>query len=207
MYNVYNASEVIYLKDLRNGYTRLIGSENDLIHLLAKEYRNTSWDNWIDWGHKYFDKFLCLEKDYCYCGPYIVGDEWLFDYKDKYYLFFDGAGRHINPMLYRKEAWNLYLRKYKGTKDKTWWDYPMTTGKDFRNGLPIKGIHKRKYHRSKMPKHKQRLLIQSIKEYQEFNRGDKIDSWYIYHWNKNQKSWKKQSKSRHQWKPKNLIDN
>lgn len=190
MYNVYNASEVIYLKDLRNGSIRLIGNEKDLIHFLAKEFQRSKTNHINDkWGNNYLNKFVCLEKDYCYNGPYYYNHyEELYDYADKYYLFFDGVGRHINPMLYRKTAWELYNKKYKNVKEKTWWDFPMTPGKDFRNGLPIKGIHKRKYHRPRMPRYKQRLLIQTTKEYKEFNRGDKEYFWDDGWWCGNHRS-------------------
>lgn len=64
MYNIYNASEVFYLYDIRKEKMSLIGDENDLIEMIAKAY--TSWWDWgtpCDYHNTYLDEFACSQGD------------------------------------------------------------------------------------------------------------------------------------------------
>lgn len=206
MYNVYDASEIIYLKDLRNGYIRLIGNEKDLIHFLAKGYSKNFYSEKED--NIYFNRFVLSEKDCSYfCSFYNYGVYSFSRDEGKYYLFFDRLGRVINPKLYEEVAFDIYCKEYKNFHR----THKMTYGKSYRNGLPAKVTRKYGYRKFKYAKHKQRQLEYSIKEYRMFSKEKKQDlpkGWMCrYECRDMQKSWKKQSKRKHQWKPKNYIEN
>ncbi len=197
MYNVYNASEVFYLYNLREERMALIGDEKDLIEKIAAAY--TSWWDWgepKDYYNTYLDEFACSQ------GDVTATTRW---------QFFDGAGRIINPKIYEKQAHALWVAKYKKKQDKRdyrYWHRNKTYKGVFRE-TPVEGIHCRKGGPSvKKPLHIAHIWrMWANPEYEGFNRGWCPDKWYEGRPRCLEKNWKSQSKRRHQWKEKKeMID-
>lgn len=194
MYNVYNKSNVYYVWIISKQKEYLIGDENDLIHYLAKNYR-PAWD----WWSFYFD-----EKPRKWRNPILDTFACNINEQGKEYQIFDGYGRCINPKIYEKEAFRLFLKQYKDKKEKYYWRKSNTNTGVFRYD-PVPYTGKRKggsYVRARKIKHLKEMYY-AYPEYKEFNRGSHKDipeGWWDDWYRCNQKSWKKHRK--HQWKEK-----
>lgn len=195
MYNIYNASEVFYLYDIRKEKMSLIGDENDLINMIAAAY--TSWWDWgspKDYCNTYLDEFACSQ------GDVTAFTRW---------QFFDGFDRVINPKIYEKQAHALWVKKYKTKQDKRdyrYWNKNKTYKGVFRQ-TPVSGLIRR--HGG--PYCKKPIHIAHIwrdwgnPEYDGFRRGYCPDKWYEGGARCNERNWKSQRK--HQWKEKKeMID-
>lgn len=195
MYNIYNASEVFYLYDIRKEKMSLIGDENDLINMIAAAY--TSWWDWDspkDYCNTYLDEFACSQ------GDVTAFTRW---------QFFDGFDRIINPKIYEKQAHALWVRKYKTKQDKRdyrYWKKNKTYKGVFRQ-TPVSGLIRR--HGG--PYCKKPIHIAHIwrdwgnPEYDGYRRGYCPDKWYEGGARHNERNWKSQRK--HQWKEKKeMID-
>lgn len=195
MYNVYNKSDVYYLWNISKQKEYLIGDENDLIHMIAKNYRPSwgFWD-WDDshnlhcghWANSILNSFACNVNE-----------------ADKQYQIFDGYGRCINPKIYEREAFQLFLSKYKDKKQKYYWSKYNNYKYIYRYD-PIRYTGKRSGGPSVRPR---RIMpakrMYANPEYKEFNRGshkDLPDGWWDDWYRHREKNWKKHRK--HQWKEK-----
>lgn len=192
MYNVYNASEIFYLYNLREERMSLIGDEKDLIEKIAAAYTSW-WGSSKDYENTYLDEFACSEGD-------VDGfTRW---------QFFDGAGRIINLKIYEKQAHALWVAKYKNKqvkRDYRYWKKNKTYKGVFRQ-TPVEGLIRR--HGG--PYCKKPIHIAHIwrdwgnPEYDRFRRGYCPDKWYEGGVRHNERNWK--SQRRHQWKEKEMID-
>jgi hypothetical protein len=100
MYNIYNPSEVFYLWDVKRQQLSLIGNEKDLIRFLARHYRKKwYWD--YELRNDILDNFGCNVNE-----------------TNKDWQIFDGMNRCINPKIYDREAYDLYLKYYKNPKER-----------------------------------------------------------------------------------------
>ena len=189
MYNVYNKSEIYYFWNIDTQTKSLIGNEKELVHWLAKQYRPDIWCG-SELHNETLDSFACHENDLKY---------------GKHCQILDGFDRCINPKIYEREARLLYLNYYKHKKVKSDYFYWRKNNVKyvFRYD-PIRYTGKRKGGPGVRPRR-----IKSLKqmytnpEYKGFNRGshkDIPDGWWDDWYRCNQKSWKSQSKRRHQWK-------
>lgn len=189
MYNVYNKSEIYYFWNIDTQTKSLIGNKKELVHWLAKQYRPDIWCG-SELHNETLDSFACHENDLKY---------------GKHCQILDGFDRCINPKIYEREARLLYLNYYKYKKVKSDYFYWRKNNVKyvFRYD-PVRYTGKRKGGPSVRPRR-----IKSLKqmyanpEYKEFNRGshkDVPDGWWDDWYRCNQKSWKTQSKRRHQWK-------
>ena len=193
MYNIYNASEVFYLYDIRKEKMSLIGDENDLINMIAAAY--TSWWDWgspKDYCNTYLDEFACSQ------GDVTAFTRW---------QFFDGFNRVINPKIYEKQAHALWVKKYKTKQDKRdyrYWNKNKTYKGVFRQ-TPVSDLIR--HHGG--PYCKKPIHIAHIwrdwgnPEYDGFRRGYCPDKWYEGGARHNERNWKSQRK--HQWKEKKEI--
>lgn len=186
MYNIYNKSECIYLWDAYTQKESLVGTEKDLIKLLARSY--TYWLG-TDYSNTYLDNFGCSPNE-----------------TNKRYQFFDGCGRCINPKIYEKDAWLLYLKKHKNSQVKTnysYWRRNKIYKGTFRR-TPVEGISKWRGGPNVKPrKVKPIQAMYANPEYKEFNRGshkEVPDGWWDDWYRHVEKNWKSQRKTRHQWK-------
>lgn len=194
MYNVYNASEVFYLYDIQNKKVSLIGKEKDFVDFLAKGYKGGyyCYDIWMPdekyTFNTYFETFSCSPNEI---------DEFT------KWQFFDGIGRCINPKLYEKEAYRLYLSKYKGKvkyNSKKWYKNKVYKG-IFRR-TPVERTGKNWFHYSgyRNVRYKHKIADFLIPEYRNYKRGDYVGGWdYAESRRHTEKSWKSQGKRRHQW--------
>lgn len=189
MYNVYNKSEIYYFWNIDTQQKYLIGNEKELVHWLAKQYRPDVWCG-SELHNDTLDSFACHENDLKY---------------GKHCQILDGFDRCINPKIYEREARLLYLNYYKHKMVRSDYFYWRKNNVNyvFRYD-PVPRTYKRKGGPCVRPRR-----IKSLKqmyanpEYKEFNRGshkDVPDGWWDDWYRCNQKSWKKQSKRRHQWK-------
>lgn len=192
MYNVYNASEVFYLYDIQKKENFFIGNEKDFIDFLARGYKGGYYCyRWIPDEkyvfNTYFETFACSPNEI---------DEFT------KWQFFDGMNRCINPKLYEKEAYKLYLSKYKG-KDKY-------NPKKWRKNKVYKGIFRRTpvggtgkghgYYAYGKTRYRHKIADFLIPEYKEYKRGDHMSGWdYVEDIKYPEKNWKSQGKRRHQW--------
>lgn len=195
MYNIYNASEVFYLYDIRKEKMSLIGDENDLINMIATAYTSWwDWDSHKDYCNTYLDEFACSQ------GDVTAFTRW---------QFFDGFDRIINPKNYEKQAHALWVKKYKTKQDKRdyrYWNKNKTYKGVFRQ-TPVSGLIR--HHGG--PYCKKPIHIAHIwrdwgnPEYDGFRRGYCPDKWYEGGARCNERNWKSQRK--HQWKEKKeMID-
>lgn len=187
MYNVYNASDVFYLWNIKHQQLSLIGDEKDLIQLLAKCYeKKWYWDNELT--NSILDDFGCNINE--------VG---------KSYQIFDGMNRCINPKIYEQEAYDLYLKYYKKSKERQdyrIWSIENKTYKcEFRRE-PVEGLIKRRGGPGCRIRKTARIRKMYLNpEYKDFNRGSykEIPQWWDDHkFRCRQRSWK--SHRKHQWK-------
>lgn len=186
MYNVYNLSEVFYLWDIQKQELSLIGNEKDLIHLLAKHYRKnySLWDNDPPMLNEILNNFGCNVNE-----------------TNKLYQIFDGLDRCINPKVYEREAYQLYLKLYKNQKYKEWSVKDKTYKGEFRKE-PVAGL--RRPHGGPSCKLRKTARIKRMyanPEYKDFNRGSlkEIPKWWDdQKFRCRQRSWK--SHRKHQWK-------
>lgn len=190
MYNVYNKSEIYYFWNIDTQQKYLIGNEKELVHWLAKQYRHDVWWGGSELHNETLDSFACHENDLKH---------------GKHCQILDGFDRCINPKIYEREARLLYLNYYKHKMVRSDYFYWRKSNVNyvFRYD-PVPYTYKRKGGPHVRPRR-----IKSLKqmyanpEYKEFNRGshkDVPDGWWDDWYRCNQKSWKKQSKRRHQWK-------
>lgn len=190
MYNIYNPSEVFYLWDVKRQQLSLIGNEKDLIHLLAKGYQRSQhlWE-WNELKNNILDSFGCNVNE-----------------TDKEWQIFDGMDRCINPKIYEKEAYDLYLKYYKNKEKplyRVWSVRDKTYKGEFRRE-PVEGLIRRRGGPSCRNRKTARLKrMYSNPEYEEFNRGSHKDIpiwWDDQKFRCCQRNWKSQRK--HQWKEK-----
>ena len=188
MYNIYNPSEVFYLWDVKRQQLSLIGNEKDLIRFLARHYRK-KWYLWdYELGNDILDNFGCNINE--------VNKDW---------QIFDGMNRCINPKIYDREAYDLYLKYYKKPKERedyrTWSIKNKTYKGEFRRE-PVERLIRRHGGPSCRNRKVSRLKrMYSNPEYKEFNRGSHKDIpmwWDDQKFRCRQKSWK--SHRKHQWK-------
>lgn len=192
MYNVYNKSEVYFYWDIKAQKLSLIGNEKELIHWIARQYQ-TDWWCGSELKNPILNSYGCNIHE-----------------TNKDYQIFDGMWRCINPRIYEREARLLYLNYYK----KNWVKYNYSYWK--KNNVkyafrydPVRHTGKRKGGPSVKPRRIKSLkkMYYAYPEYKEFNRGsqkDVPDGWWDDWYRCNQKSWKTQSKRRHQWKEKEV---
>lgn len=194
MYNVYNYSNVFYLKDNLKQKTFLIGDENDLINEIAKRFK-PNWSYWYDDAkeirERYSNELITYSTTSFQNEPY------------KRYLVYDGYFRLISLGYYDDIAFKLYLQKYKDRKRKIYWRKSYIKYGRFRYD-PVPFNYSRRGGPSIKPRKIKHLKqIYANPEYKEFNRGshkDVPDGWWD-DWNRNvERSWKKHRK--HQWKEK-----
>lgn len=190
MHNVYNLGEIFYLWDIDKQEISLIGNEKDLIVFLAKNFRRNYWSN-QSISNTYFNDIAFCKKD-----SYEHNARW---------QFFDGFDRIIDIRIYKDRAFALYEKelKIKGSRRKSYWikNYKY---KGFFRKDPVEGIHKRKGSCVKPRRIKAAIATYFNPEHKDFNRGSKKNypDWYDDFFRHIERSWKRQSKRRHQWKEK-----
>jgi hypothetical protein len=164
---------------------RRIGNERDLIKYLAKGYRPYGMPE-----HSYEEGY-----DYKYVNHRFSED------------FFDGYGRTITPTIYKNDAWVYYVNYIRGTnedkKEYFYWKKNKVYKGTFRR-TSVEGIHKRwRGGPSIRPRHiKPIVAMYKNPEYKEFNRGshkELPDGWWDDWRRVEEKNWKSQRKTRHQW--------
>lgn len=188
MHNIYNPSEVFYLWDVNRQQLSLIGDEKALIHFIARRYRKSYslWDDGL--VNNILDDFGCNINE--------IG---------KSYQIFDGMDRCINPKIYEREAYDLYLKYYKNAKPKykPWSVKDKTYRGEFRR-KPVENLIRRRGGPSCRCRKTARIRrMYANPEYKEFNRGSarEIPIWWDdQKFRCRQKSWK--SHRKHQWKEK-----
>lgn len=192
-----NHSHYIVIDLAEKEYFYIGNREQDLIDFLAKAYNKSilfNEDETLSYG--YYNRYF----QNCTCNPRFT-DLTPFD---KRYLFKDTVDNKIINIkqyenlckyIYEQRSSSVYSRK-KWVKDKKYIG-------EFRRE-PVEGIHKSKnrFWRNKRVKHIIRDHLDP--EMKPYKRGNKIHSYdfsgeYFEHVEKN---WKRQSKRRHQWKPK-----
>lgn len=185
MINVYNEYEVFYLYEIQTETWSLIGNEKELIVFLAKGYYEFYNYCKTELRNRYFDNFGCNQNE-----------------TDKWYQFFNGTDRCINPKIYEVDARNYFLKKLKGKSEQFSHRYVHKYKGIFRR-TPVEGIRKIRGGSShKMPKTKRIFAMYANPEYKDFNRGTKklIPSWWDDKFRHVEMNWKSQRKTRHQWK-------
>lgn len=195
MYNVYDASDVFYIYDMRKEEKSLIGNKKDFIKFLASGYKGGYYvcqDIWIPDEkyvfNTYFEIFACSQ------GDVNEFTRW---------QFFDGMDRCINPKIYEKEAYSMYLNNCKNVvkyNKKKWCKKQVYKG-TFRRE-PVQGIHKPRMWKSfwRHPHYKRLISDFYIPEWEEYKKGNFISSWdYEEIPRCREKNWKSQGKRRHQW--------
>ena len=184
MYNIYNLSEVFYLWDIKKQKMSLIGNEKDLINLIAKYYHEAWWEFFPREINDILNDFACNVNE-----------------TTKSYQIFDGMNRCINPKLYEKQAYQIYLKYYKNRKYKAKIIKDKTYKGEFRRE-PVAGLRRPHGGPSCRRRKTARILrMYSNPEYKEFNRGSQkmIPKWWDdQKFRCRQRSWK--SHRRHQWK-------
>lgn len=174
--------------------TFYVGDKDDLILLLSKGYEIKEYKFWRDIViNKYFPD------QYHPWGELIKSD----------YLFFNDHGV---PVEINKEIQVAAKERYGEDLENLIWEKIYRYRKknktyigEFRRG-PVEGIHRYRQHykrNAKVKRYKQLVSERLNPEMKEFCRGNKPDFWdlgYIDY--KLNKSWKKQSKRKHQWKDK-----
>lgn len=193
MYNVYNKSDVFFVWDISQQKEYLIGTEKDLIHYIAKRFRPDMIWGWDTkpirnkWKNDILDSFACNINE-----------------KGKLFQIFDGYGRCINPQIYDKKAFSVFIEEYKDKKPKFYLRKNHNNKSIFRYD-PVPFVHCYRggsYQSYRKIKHLKQMYANP--EYKEFNRGshkDVPDGWWDdFPPRCNQRSWKKHRK--HQWKEK-----
>lgn len=187
MYNVYNPGEAFYLWDINNQKMSFIGNEKELILFLSRGFRYDYIYEIL--RNTYFEKFVLSQSEY---------DN---SYYEKRWQFFDGFNRIIDIRIYKNEAFILYKRRGRRRK------YCSIQNHKYKGSFrkePVEGIHKYKGSYVKPRRIKAAVSVYFNPEYKGFNRGSKKDypGWYDDFSRHIEKSWKRQSKRRHQWKEK-----
>ena len=166
--------------------TDVVGnSEKDLIRYIANGFHFSFWSE--------------LEK---------LSDEKIENYNENNrlnYEYFDSEGRRIDPYPCKKDAFEYYLKKIKNKDNsvKNHWQKNKTYKGIYRQ-TPVEGIRKQRGGPSVRPRKIRHIaLMYSNLEYKSFNRGSRSDypeGWWDDFDRHVEKSWKRQSKRRHQWK-------
>ena len=164
--------------------TEVVGhSEKDLIKYLAKGFHFSFWSE--------------LEK---------LSDEKIENYNENRrlnYEYFDSENRRIDPYPYKDDAFEYYLEKIKDNPVKYSWKKNKTYKGIYRQ-TPVEGIRKWRGGSSVRPRKLRHIaLMYDNPEYKGFNRGSRSDypeGWWDDFDRHIEKSWKRQSKRRHQWK-------
>lgn len=201
-YKVWNAIE---------GQFVFKGSREELISHIAAMFANKSYEISILnkkelWFHIYFGQYSNSFIEKCACSLHE---------KNRYFYIFDNFDRIINVIDLMEESFNLY-QKWRET-----WIFPNYIHSDYwlKNKKFKKNQHRAllcfKYRREpvpytrklrgrkrwRKPRTKHIFLMYDNPEYKEFNRGTKklVPSCWDDKIRCSQKSWKEQSKARHQW--------
>lgn len=186
MYNIYNKSQAIFVYDFKTKKTELIGNEEELIKLIAKEYHYILGSNEI--ANSYLEDFICSE------GDIKPTTRW---------WFFDGEKRTINPKNYEQEAYSLYLNKYKDKEkfeDYRYWRKNKTYKGIFRK-TPVSNLATRRggpYEKKPFHFFKRIYAPFCNPEYKGFNRKGRPDLWWDVKDRCVERNWKSQRK--HQYK-------
>lgn len=192
MYHIENKSDIFveyYVDSFHQNYKiERIGNEKDLIVYLANGF------------FKPFDYYDYDNRSkYDYMG-----------YKNIRFAqsYFDGYGRNINGHAYKEDAWTYYCQYIRGKdaldkRDSSYWRKNKKYKGIFRK-TPVEGIHKWRGGPSvRPPRNKHLKAMYANPEYKEFNRGNHKEipyGWWDDRPRGKEKSWKSQSKKRHQWK-------
>ena len=203
-----NQSEIYKILDFRNNSVLFEGSKDELIRMIAMKYRSS----FEAYQEGYFSNFS--KSPYYTYYTHSIYVNWLIGHsfcgelpsEDKYYQLKDSSGRILNMKDFEEESFAFYIKN----KDKNSF---------FRFYIPP--INRRKFkHQSKYrqepvpytskyrggswwrkPHTKHIFLMYDNPEYKEFNRGTKklVPSYWDDKIRRPQRSWKEQSKARHQW--------
>lgn len=202
------------LYDLSKGcYIKTFETKNDMIRFLAYHQRLNEWygnyrkglEGQLGYYNHYLDNINLTFNDTIrvYDGP----SE--FKYFIRPYVFIDPDDRIIDPREYIDEIINFYKANQSIKREYNAYYYYKYVKclPEFREG-PVPGTGKRHQHRGsyyRIPKTIRDKRTNCIEEHKEFIRGKRSnkhlpDPWDEYtRSDRRSKSWKDQSKKKHQW--------
>ena len=194
-------------------------SKDELIKFIAKYY---SINEWIDDGFKYHKDIYNPFIEKCTCDlNELVELSWGCYYRR--YVIYDNFNRIINIHDFKDDALNLYQKQVKEGKNNTYslstynlwlWlkrsptrsrKYNFLRRMDFNYEYrkdPVPHTRKIRGGGRWSPPHTAKIKrMYNNPEYKEFNRGSKkeVPDWWDDRTRCVQRSWKEQSKARHQW--------
>jgi len=217
MYQIHKA-EYYKLYDAEvNSFIDYFYSDDELINYIAR---------WFNYNHVYFYKNdishqvfhnSFIEKCTCDKNQLLTYGKYLYL---KRFIIYDNYDRIINIHDYKKDAFKLWQYKYK-KNNYNWSDYYFFKRRKINKKYskwrrqflnyeyrkdPVPYIHKiRGGGWWSSPHTAQIIRMYKNPEYKKFNRGSikEVPTWWDDRYRRVQKSWKEQTKCRHQWE-KNL---
>ena len=197
-----------YIWDFRDKrYVAHFETVDELVDFIACGYRETRI-----WDKDFFNCKTVIENpfiDKCACS--------MNEGENRRYFIFDEHSRILNVRLYQDLAFAIYKKKaaeggfnwttYRifymklngfPSPQKMWWHKNTP---EFRKG-PVPGTGKWRGGPWQTRPHTFHIKkMYANPEFREYNRGSirEVPSWYDDRWRCNQRSWKSQSKKRHQW--------
>lgn len=212
-YKLYDAS--------LNEFTDYFYSDDELIRFIARWFREDSYcDENYNYHKRYSNSFIeqctcdvnCLFKNSwdTYYKQYILYDNYdriinVKDFKDDAFKLFQERVKNNTASSYYPDFWWRWRRAHKTYKKhgRGRWEYMRRMRENYRYRIdPVPHTRKWRGGPSQSPPHTAKIMrMYANPDYKYFNRGStkEIPQWWDDRNRRTQRSWKEQSKARHQW--------
>lgn len=200
-----------------DGFIDYFYSIEELIKFIARGYHEYSYvDDNLNW-HKEYSNFL-IEQCTCDINE-LFKSSWGQYYRR--YVLYDNYDRIINIHDFSDDAFKLWQVWVKSgeitsyTASNFWWRWQHTRCKKHKYAYLMRMNNSYRYRHDPVPRlrkwrggpsqhspHTAKIMrMYANPEYKEFNRGSHkiIPQWWDDRWRDPQRSWKEQSKAKHQW--------
>ena len=172
-------------------------SKNELIKFIASWYYTEKWtDDFLKHHKSLSNSFI----EQCTCDMNeLFKSSW--DQHYRCYILYDNFDRIINVHDFESDALKLYQNWEAEGKTNTEVLRRIDSNYRYRKD-PVPHIRKWRGGPRQSPPHTAKIMrMYANPDYKYFNRGStkEIRQWWDDHYRRTQRSWKEQSKARHQW--------